>query len=575
MEQEALLLQFDKLIKALTALTKTMGDAERKRLTAPQGKKKAEIDEGREPDEANGGKAREVVKKDTPVLLDEYGDKAKKFWRDLFKEHFKKTEDVSKKPEKKGGFLEMLLTLLGGAILGAYTIFKEKILPILEQLFGRVKGLFKILEDAWKVIKEGKIGELFGKIGRAIKGFFRQVKLSVIKQLRKSKVGRFILRTIQKVQRAFTNIAKGIARVISKLKTGTAGRVIGKIMSGVSRLFGAFAKGVKAGLKVGGKIIKSVVRVVKMITTAFGKIGKIIAKLLPGIKVIGRVVGKLFLPLTILMGAFDIFSGIFAEVQQEGLSFTSILKGFAAGLVKIFTLGFLDTDTIIKGMNTAIDKLGDFFANLWEKITNLPTIATNMLRKIPGAKWILGEEKELPSELAAKAGKATTEADVEAYKKKIGYTSKKKVTATQPASSAAAPPTGGEDLIDPDTGENLGKAPAPAPLKIAQDFVSRPGQDPVYFTEKDTVIGAKSGGPIEKLLQKSVDASDKIGDAISDSNDKLISLLTDNNALLAQLIDAMQQTNKGGAVVVNNARQNTFVLGAPSSPSKFRSSIAT
>jgi len=34
------------------------------------------------------------------------------------------------------------------------------------------------------------------------------------------------------------------------------------------------------------------------------------------------------------------------------------------------------------------------------------------------------------------------------------------------------------------------------------DFVSRPGQKPIPFTSKDTLIGAKEGGPIDKLLNQ-------------------------------------------------------------------------
>jgi len=33
-----------------------------------------------------------------------------------------------------------------------------------------------------------------------------------------------------------------------------------------------------------------------------------------------------------------------------------------------------------------------------------------------------------------------------------------------------------------------------------QDFISRPGENPVSFSEKDTLVGAKKGGPIDKML---------------------------------------------------------------------------
>lgn len=39
---------------------------------------------------------------------------------------------------------------------------------------------------------------------------------------------------------------------------------------------------------------------------------------------------------------------------------------------------------------------------------------------------------------------------------------------------------------------------------VHQDFVSRPGSNPVSFSSKDTLIGAKTGGPIDKMLNNSV-----------------------------------------------------------------------
>ncbi len=40
------------------------------------------------------------------------------------------------------------------------------------------------------------------------------------------------------------------------------------------------------------------------------------------------------------------------------------------------------------------------------------------------------------------------------------------------------------------------------PNNISNDFVFRPGKDPMAFTEKDTLIGLKDGGPIEKSFGK-------------------------------------------------------------------------
>lgn len=52
------------------------------------------------------------------------------------------------------------------------------------------------------------------------------------------------------------------------------------------------------------------------------------------------------------------------------------------------------------------------------------------------------------------------------------------------------------------TGNFFGGEKKVNPNNINQDFVFRPGKDPMSFTEKDTLIGLKDGGPIEKSFGK-------------------------------------------------------------------------
>ena len=154
MEQEVLVDQFQKLLKALDTLAKSMGDVEKKRLTEIRrsNEKRSKLASNEEDNDFEDATAREVVKKDTPVIVNDYSEKAKKFWKDLFKEYFSKPEETQKKPAKNYSFIKDLLTLLGGVLLGAFLFFKEKILPLFKRIFGMVQGFFEFLSGIWKMI---------------------------------------------------------------------------------------------------------------------------------------------------------------------------------------------------------------------------------------------------------------------------------------------------------------------------------------------------------------------------------------------------------------------------------------
>ena len=499
---------------------------------------------------------REVIKQGVLVKVDDYSDNAKKFWNDLFKKFFSKKEEEEKKPIKEGsGFWKTLLTILGGVLLAAIELFREKILPYLKKAyefikdaFALIKGVFnKVIQgfkDVYALINEGKIGEIFQKIITKIKGIFRGMKLKILKTLRKSKLGRMIIKVYRSIARIFKGIFKSIISVLTRIKTGKIGAALGKMFSAIGRIFKAFIKIVKGTVRVGGTMFGAIGRGVGKLFKAFGSIGKLIARLLPGIKVVAKIVGKLFLPLTILLSAFDIFSGIFTTVQQEGLSFTSVLKGFAVGLIKIFTLGFLDTDEILSGFNKAIDTLGNFFANLWEMITNLPTVALNALRKIPGAKYLLGEDDKLPSELAAGAGKPLTQSEIDAGRKKRDAEMRDK---------GVAP-----------------KSSAPTNKIPAQDFISRPGKADMPFSSKDTVIGMKDGGPFDVFTRESLDVQKKSlvqGTA-------MIEQLKAIGVLLTTLNKTTADSRKGSTTVVNAPTTTQLTFGQPTPTAAFRQQLS-
>ena len=383
-------------------------------------------------------------------------------------------------------------------------------------MFDDIIGKF---EEIWISIKESKIGKSFLKLVKGVKKFFRGAKLKVFKFLRKSKLGRTVLKV-------FRGIAKGI-----KFVFGSIGKV-----------FKLFGKGAVKGIKFGGKIISGILKVIKFVFKGIGGAGKIMAKLLPGVKVLGKVIGKLFFPLTILMGAFDIFDGIFTTVKKEGLSFTSVLKGFAVGLIKILTLGFIDTDKIQETMNKAIDKLSDFFTNIWEFFKNLPGIITTFIKNHPilrtGLAAITGGTSEIGLVVADKlAKKASEETDRIAAMEKRLADQKAKKTANRLSQSTPN-----------------------------QDFVSRPGQPAIPFTGKDTIVGFKTGGPFDVMSKESLNVQK---DSLI-QNKRVVELMVRAIQLLDQLNVNLKTSTSTQTTIVNAPKTNNVSFGKTPSQTAFR-----
>ena len=93
---------------------------------------------------------------------------------------------------------------------------------------------------------------------------------------------------------------------------------------------------------------------------------------------------------------------------------------------------------------------------------------------------------------------------------------------------------GGDMLGDLINGDNKNSS-----FGVQQDFISRPNQDAVPFSSKDTLIGAKPDGPIDKILNNS-------GVATPGNNDKI------NTTSL--LIKTIENSNK----ITNIENQKTF-----------------
>ena len=96
-----------------------------------------------------------------------------------------------------------------------------------------------------------------------------------------------------------------------------------------------------------------------------------IASILKPIKAIGKTIGKLFLPLTIILGIFDGVSGFMKEYEDTG-SIVDGIRGAVVGIVDGFIGTFVRLITDLVGMALeflGLDNLGKFVTEFGEKIT--------------------------------------------------------------------------------------------------------------------------------------------------------------------------------------------------------------
>ena len=96
-----------------------------------------------------------------------------------------------------------------------------------------------------------------------------------------------------------------------------------------------------------------------------------IATILKPIKAIGKTIGKLFLPLTIILGIFDGVSGFMKEYEDTG-SIVDGIRGAVVGIVDGFIGTFVRLITDLVGMALeflGLDNLGKFVTEFGEKIT--------------------------------------------------------------------------------------------------------------------------------------------------------------------------------------------------------------
>jgi len=106
----------------------------------------------------------------------------------------------------------------------------------------------------------------------------------------------------------------------------------------------------------------------------FGGKSGILSKILGPLKILGGVIGKLFLPITLILGVIDGVQGFMKEFGETGSildgirgAVVGIVDGFIGGLVRLvgsaieMILGFFGLDNLGKSINEKIGELMDSF----------------------------------------------------------------------------------------------------------------------------------------------------------------------------------------------------------------------
>ena len=167
----------------------------------------------------------------------------------------------------------------------------------------------------------------------------------------------------------FIKNSKGYALAVTSLKGIQSGisSVMGPMKSAFTSVFGSAGGGGPAGAGGGGG----------------GAINKILAPL----RAIGRVIGKLFLPITLVMGIFDGYKGFMEEYEKEQ-NFIDGIRGAVEGIVDGFIGGFvrLATGAVAAGLEfLGLDNLATIIDNFGIDITaNFKTAVGGLVDFVTG-----------------------------------------------------------------------------------------------------------------------------------------------------------------------------------------------
>ena len=264
---------------------------------------------------------------------------------------------------------------------------------------GVVRGLFIGIAKtvrAWATLFVPNIVDSWDEFGKSIDNFVKDVKTSLGKT--KTSLTNQWAKMMGGMSRFF---AKQFAIVKTFFSVAEDGK-IAKLMKGIARRF----KGFTTMLSDVGDLLKSlwqntIGRIISRVKSSgklimdimskFGKFGALV-------RVIGSIVGKLFVPLTVIMTAFDTINGIIEGYKKDGIwgaiegGINALFKSIIFMPLDLLTdgvewllrqMGFDDEADMLKGFSWSKlwdDVVGEIFANirkLVDSLFNIFAVATD------------------------------------------------------------------------------------------------------------------------------------------------------------------------------------------------------
>ena len=265
------------------------------------------------------------------------------------------------------GILAGIAAVLGGIFLGLLDSIKalaklarlDKLLDLAKTRFGNLANtLIKVIDDLIKPIKTFFSADGgFGRFVKGIRGAFRQTFTGA-------------LNILDDLIQPFKTLLSGegvVGQRISRLFNGIIDifkfpfePILDDFGKGIRGVFGAgedgvgFFRRILNGVKaIFDPLVDAVNKTLDLIKGAFSIFseGSDLMRLLGNI---GRVIGRLFLPFTLIMTAYDTVKGAIAGFEEDG--FLGGLQGAVTGFLN--SVFGAPIDLLLKGVKIVLDTLG-------------------------------------------------------------------------------------------------------------------------------------------------------------------------------------------------------------------------
>ena len=308
---------------------------------------------------------RKILKDVMPVSVVNFDSKALKQLGDVVSSNItdKVSNDTKASKDTTPSWLKTLkmigygaFALIIGPIIALFAFFEE---------IGRQKWFLSLKE-----FLKTKVGDKLAKLFKPITSFFDRVGIKLSNMWKRMKLA------FKPVTDFFDNIGKKISKQWSKIKNifKPVAIFFANLRTRVSDIWRSikkFFKPVTDTLKNIGTKIKNIGNTIKsLLSPIFGgatkpglftRLMNIILKnpVIKGMTTffgkLGGMLGKIFLPITIILGVFDFVTGFMDGYEKEG----SIIDGIQGGITKVFdTLIAMPLDMLKSAVSWILGKFG-------------------------------------------------------------------------------------------------------------------------------------------------------------------------------------------------------------------------